>query len=306
MLYLTYKTGHNDGFGAQYQRILGIYSICKEYNVGYIHTGFLDIEYQGLSALEKNQNDNNFVNECNKRILISCDKDVKIDEEVNIQTINERVLLQLIEYAKMKNVLAKLYLPYGITDMNPTLYKHCHGVYKTLLKPNTKFTIGVHVRRGELFVVDSDRMLPNSYYINNTIRVLDICKKLHLDYEVELYTEIPKNDLTVTGKHPGINDRITNEVVIKPEQHSIEDFDIIPNLKKYINEDLLITFDRMINCDILLASRSSLSACASYVKSGLTLYHKFWHNMKPEDIEFRDPTLSDSIESYVKAKYANA
>ena len=33
MLYLTYYTGHNDGFGAQFQRILGIYSICKKYNI---------------------------------------------------------------------------------------------------------------------------------------------------------------------------------------------------------------------------------------------------------------------------------
>ena len=38
MLYLTYYNGHNDGSCAQYQRILGIYSICKEYDIGYYHT----------------------------------------------------------------------------------------------------------------------------------------------------------------------------------------------------------------------------------------------------------------------------
>ncbi len=56
--------------------------------------------------------------------------------------------------------------------------------------------------------------------------------------------------------------------------------DSLSNLNKYINEDVLDTiFDRMVNCDILIASRSSLSVCASYLKDGITIYHRFWHNM---------------------------
>ena len=29
MLILTRKTGHDDGFGSQYQRVMGVYCICK-------------------------------------------------------------------------------------------------------------------------------------------------------------------------------------------------------------------------------------------------------------------------------------
>ncbi len=308
MLYLTYLAkDQNDGFGAQYQRILGIYCICKEHNIQYLHTGISDIGYQGLQALEKNKNDDSFTRECNKRINISegQDTEIKLEEEICLKTLNHTELLQMIEYSKTKNVLIKLQIPYGITDINPALYRHCCGLYRTNLKSNNKVTIGVHVRRGELFVVDSDRMLPNSYYIDNVFRLIEICKKLHLYYEVELFTELPANDFVVTGNHPGIFNRIHNNVIIKREQHSIEDFDQIPNLNKYINEELLVTFDRMINCDILIASRSSLSACASYIKQGKTVYHSFWHKMKPEDIEYRDPKFNDIIEAYLKEKYIN-
>ena len=41
MLVLTYLTEHNDGFGSQYQRILGIYSICKELDICIIILQFL-------------------------------------------------------------------------------------------------------------------------------------------------------------------------------------------------------------------------------------------------------------------------
>ena len=50
-----------------------IYSICKELDILYYHTPIFDIEYQGLNALMKNQNSDNFTNEINKRIHIKSD-----------------------------------------------------------------------------------------------------------------------------------------------------------------------------------------------------------------------------------------
>ena len=65
----------------------------------------------------------------------------------------------------------------------------------------------------------------------------------------------------IIGKHPGINNRIKNTIVIDPSNNNIQS---LTSVEKYINEDILLTFDRMINCDILIASKSSFSACASF------------------------------------------
>lgn len=300
MLYLTYYTGHNDGFGAQFQRILGIYSICKKYNIEYYHTKLEDIEYQGLKALEKNENSKSFIEECNNRIEIKKNENIHFSHVLNIISINEEFLLSLKSKAEYINILVKIRYPYGIVDKIPDIYLPCKNLYKTYVKKNSKFTIGLHVRRGELYVVDGNRMLPNEYYIDNANKIINICKKLNVDYIIELYTELPDRDLIITGKHPGINGRISKDHIISRESHKIEEFNILPNLEKYINEDLLITFDRMINCDILIASKSSLSACASYLKKGITIYSEFWHSLNTKDIEYTSPLYDVILENYIK------
>ena len=158
MLYLTYYTGHNDGFGSQYQRILGIYCLCKKYNVQYYHTKLEDIEYQGLKALEKNANSNDFILECNKRINIVNNKKIEFSYVIQLISITDELLLNLKEKAKNTDILVKIRYPYNITDHVQDIYLPCKNLYKTLINKNSKLTIGIHVRRGDLYLVDSDRL----------------------------------------------------------------------------------------------------------------------------------------------------
>ena len=304
MLYLTYKTGFNDGFGAQYQRMIGIYSLCKEFELVYVHTPFENIEYQGVTALEKNKNDDNFIKRCNERTMYQSIDISKINNMITKECIQitKDVLLSLkkISIEQNVNILLKLQIPYLITDIWVDIYSHCKGFYKPLIEKNKTFTIGIHVRRGELFAVDSQRLLPNSFYLNIVKILIKILKELNVDYLIELYTEIPSGNIIVTPDHPGINKRIKQDVVIKPEYHNISDFETLSNLNKYVNEDVLDTFDRMVNCDILIASRSSLSACASYLKDGITIYHRFWHSMLKKDIDFEDPLLYNKVKTFIR------
>ena len=293
---LTRKTNINDGFGAQYQRILGTYCICKEYGFKYLHTPFSDIEYQGLSSLEQNKNEKTYVEKCNDRIQIK--SDINIDEIKNYNIIEKDLSLE--ELKKQKNCIIKYDFPYIISDKYPEIYKHSKGLYKPGLKKNNIFTIGIHVRRGELHVVDSDRILPNNYYINIALKLINLCNQLNLKYIIELYTEIPTKDLVITGNHVGIKNRINTNINIAQNQDNISEFDVIPNLVKYINEDTLDTFDRMINCDVLLTSRSSFSACASYLKNGISIYHPFWHNMMNRDIPYNDLNFNNKINSFLE------
>ena len=303
MLVLTYLTEHNDGFGAQYQRILGIYSICKELNILYYHTPIFDIEYQGLDALMKNKNSNDFTNEINKRIHIKSDiENIDGFVKLKVQHINIESLLRLKENIDKnnKNVIMYLKLPYGITDVYSNMYLHAKDIYKTNIPRNSIFTIGVHVRRGELYVIDSNRMLPNEFYINHCKKIIKKLDEKRIPYKIELYTEVPDKKYNITGNHPGINNRIKDNIIIDPKDNCIHDFDCLPNLDKYINEDILQTFDRMINCDILIASKSSLSACASYIKEGITVYHPFWHNLISSDIKTTDHNLEKNINDFIE------
>tara|TARA_B110000977_G_C11091282_1_gene496987 strand:- start:6517 stop:7425 length:909 start_codon:yes stop_codon:yes gene_type:complete len=298
MIYLTYKSDLHDGFGAQYQRILGVYSICKKYNFNYVHTPLYDIEYQGLAALEKNENDPNFVNFCNEKYMVksTCDAPPKYDEIIT-KDLSLKELLSLDH--ESKDILVKYKFPYIITDCDDTIYQHVQGIYKPSIPKNEIFTVGLHVRRGELNVVSCKRLLPNSYYINIANTIKNICIKHNKPFIIELYTEVATQIIKVTPTHVGINKRINRARAITPESSAIEDFDVLPQLHKYINMTMSETFDRMINCDILLSSRSSFSACAAYIKEGITIYHPFQHNMQSRNISSQDSDWKSKAEHFI-------
>ena len=304
MLVLTYNPQFKDGFVAQYQRILGIYAICKHFNIAYYHTNFSDIHYQGLNALMKNENNKEIVDKLNDRINIKSDiTDIKDYPTTKKVIIKKEEILELKEKYKEKNMLIYLQSPYKITDLYPELYLNVKNIYKTIVKKNEKFTIGMHVRRGELYVVDGHRMLPNKHYINICNKLVTYLKEKNIDFIVELYTEVPDKKYTITKKHVGIDNRIKKDVIIDPNNNKVEEFDILPNLDKYINESILLTFDRMINCDVLIGSRSSLSACASYIKKGVTIYKPFWHKMIKSDISCDNiQPIYEYIQSHNKNK----
>lgn len=312
MLYLTYNVDdHTDGIGSQYQRILGIYAICKKYNLNYYHTPIKNIDYQGLKSLILNIHEQKFIDKCNNRIHINTHfSGINFDDIITTKNINIQYLMYLLHKSNNltppKNVLLKITYPFNISDTEYSIYNYCKGLYKTIIPKNEIFTIGIHVRRGELYIVDSNRMLPNQFYLNIVDLILPILNKLNIKFVIELYTEVPENTTIITKQHIGINNRINNDITISPENNMIQDFNHLPNLIRYINEDCLDTFDRMINCNILIASRSSFSTCASYIKeNGITIYHKFWHSLLDSDIEYNDPQITEKITNYISSIYKN-
>jgi hypothetical protein len=283
LLGLTYDNErNNDGAGAQLQRIYGIYAISRLLQVAYIHTPLAKIGYQGIRALESNSFDQNIIFEYNKKFHIS--SDINLPEEFEIRCLEDVSLKQLIQLKKeaeknQKFILAKIREPYGITDAYPESYEVIKEVspFSCNSSPST-IRIAVHVRRGDLFFMESHRMLPNEYYISVMRRISIILDKLKLNYEFELYTEIPKKTFTVSPLDYGLEDRLSSSVVVDPKSNRIEEFDSIPNLKKFINTDPIETFEGMSSAHILVISHSSFSYLASLLnREGIIMYHNFWH-----------------------------
>jgi uncharacterized protein YktB (UPF0637 family) len=273
---------HTDGAGAQLQRIYGIYSVARLLRVVYIHSPLLKLDYQGLTALESNSSNHNVVSEYNHQFCISSDVDLPEKHETrHLVDVNLKQLIQLKKEAKKKKtfILAKILYPYGITDAYPECYGAVQEIspFSTVLLPSV-IRVAIHIRRGELFVVDSHRMLPNEYYLAVIHQIREIFDQLALKYEFELYTEIPQKAFTVSPIHHGIANRIADPVVVDPKLNKIEEFDTIPNLKKFINADPIETLKGMSSANILVMSHSSFSYLASILNhQGIIMYHDFWH-----------------------------
>jgi hypothetical protein len=138
--------------------------------------------------------------------------------------------------------------------------------------------VAIHVRRGELLVLDSDRMLPNSYYISVAQAIADVLESLGIEYQLEVCTEVPTTDLVIGPAHEGIFDRIGTPAILTPDMCRLDEFSVLRHLTLHLNERAIDCLHRLATADILVMSRSSFSYVGGILnRRGIVMYHPFWH-----------------------------
>jgi hypothetical protein len=282
-LALTYANDlQTDGAGAQLQRIYGIYALSRFLNLPYFHSPLKRIDYQGLAALERNSGSPDLESRYNRIFAIA--PDIELPEERTVCEMRDASLdaigrLRAGAESGGKFTLIRILYPYPVTDRNPEIYRHVQAISPFERARREVFRVALHVRRGEEFVVDSERMLPNRYYVSCALRLAESLKKLDIPFVCELYTEVASRAFVVTPRHHGIEGRIPGNVILDPRANRLEDFDAIPNLVKFINGDPIQTLRRMATADALVMSRSSYSYVAALLNpAGAVVYHPFWHS----------------------------
>ena len=272
-----------DGAGAQFQRILSIYLIAKHYGVGYLHQGVQKMTYQGARCLETNQDDLEIHKHYNALLNLPSDTPPpSFDAMYKVFDISEQIINEFKD--KPQNTLLVIQFAGTMIDANPSL------LLKPLPLPWIKreslqgrpIQVTVHVRRGELFVLDSDRMLANSYYVECIKALISIFQKYNLPYSIRVHTEVISKPTLITPSHHGVCDRIKEPILIRPEDSHLEDFMKLPNTVLCLNENPIDTLKALTKSDILLASRSSFSYISAIMKDrGVVFFHPFWHSLAP-------------------------
>jgi hypothetical protein len=274
----------SDGVGAQLQRIYGIYAISRLLGVSYLHSPLAVVGYQGLSALEANVADPDYHHVFNEvfRLPSDVDRSACAEPALRLPNISPVVANELISRTKgSKTTLVLLASPHGVADNFPD----CYGVCKQLspfsapARGGRPLRVALHVRRGEQVVIDSDRMLPNRYFVSVARRVADALETLGLEYEIELWTEVPERDFIIGLYDHGINGRLNEPFVARREMYGLEEFDALPNLVHRLNGRAIDCLEGLATADVLVMSRSSFSYVAAILnRNGIIMYHPFWHS----------------------------
>ncbi len=292
-----------DGAGSQLQRIYGVYALSRFLGASYIHTPLKSIPYQGLLSLERNQLDPDLVNSYNK--LLSIPSDGAIPEQASVHhvfniTADIGFLWSLREELKKKKkyLLLKMDMPFSIVNQHPQMIHHAKSVTPFQTNLALPLKIVIHVRRGDLLISpEGNRILPNSYYINLTLRIIQLLHKHHLPFSCELHTETPTQTFVVTSENRGMQtmrERVKNPVTLDREENFLQEFDLIPHLKKYNNHDSIETLRSFATADLLIMSRSTFSYLGAMLnKEGIIIYHPFWF---ATPIEWIDGTHHQSFE----------
>jgi hypothetical protein len=279
MLWITYNNeALTDGAGAQLQRILSLYLVAKHYGVNYLHRGIHSLSYQGAKCLETNSSDPAQIQIYNQLFELPSTPPSHIDAAAQVFDIQEEMILQAKQ--DPRNILFIVQFAGTLVDSKPFLLDQPLPLAWALRTFKPKLHIAIHIRRGELFVVDSSRMLPNRYYIECMRALQHILKDI--PYEFHIYTEQLTKPTLVTPTHHGICSRIQESVVVKPEDNHLEEFAEFTDAIWHINTCPIETLKALSTCDILLASRSSFSYVAATVnRQAIILFHTFWHSLSP-------------------------
>jgi hypothetical protein len=304
-LVLTYNNRiATDGVGAQLHRIYGTYAISRFLGASYLHSPVARVDYQGLSPLEKRTHDPGFHEEFNRLLYMKSDPLPPRLHQINMVHITVDDVKQLVARfdageTEGKPWLARLNTPFGIADQFPECYEVCKEISPFATVPTgPAVRVAIHVRRGELFAVDSHRMLPNSFYVQVGRTLARVLQQRGLDYRIELHTEVASKAFVLRPDERGISHRIDAPVLLRPEMNELEEFDALPNLVHCINEPAIDCLRQLATAHILVMSRSSFSYVAAILNlRGLVLSHPFWHTLLPSWVEV-DATGQFDLEKF--------
>ena len=275
-----------DGAGSQLQRIYGVYALSRIFNVSYWHSPLKEIGYQGMVALEKNENSLELLDRYNQ--LFHIPSDIELPNTyacVSCMMGDEKFLSDVVSESKEKNkrfLLVKLAFTTPFTDRHPEVFRYAKEISPFKKKDSSTFRIAIHVRLGDLPIAHRDRIVPNFHYVDVAQEVIEILKKFQISFVCELHTEFPTKPLLVTPQHHGMVGRINEPVILTPEQYDLREFNALPHLEIHFNEDPLETLEALATADLLIMSRSSFSYLPAILnQTGAMVYFPFWHPPLP-------------------------
>jgi hypothetical protein len=285
---LTYdNTASFDGTGAQVQRILGIYAICKRFNIPYLHSGINELIITPLDPFQTELELREYLVRVNQYF------DLPSDVEVNdIRTVTK---LQNLTKYKILNIRARnmnnsgrkeliaVANPLQVINKIPDTYSLAAKSLRGLKSESAKKRIVLHYRRGSntLDILPGEskpRGLPNSWYLRMLRKYAAIYENLGVDFTIEVFTDMPKSSFVYQPKNFQL---ALWSYEPRYKQGKIEVFgedirntlfsEFDGNLTVHHGGDPLQGLIAMSEADILITSRSSYSYVGGLLNSGGTI-----------------------------------
>lgn len=325
-VFLTYDNqACQDGIGAQLQRIVSVYAMCRTLRLNYFHSGISDYDAQIFSNISLSER----LSELRKWNSFLSDEITNFDSPSFIFTIKVKTIrfTKLLSFANVilklirLTVLIAVASPRNFVDSKPdSLYfvPEIFNVQHLQLakrKEPKVLQIVLHIRRGELALSQfRDRYLPLSHFEEVLATLIPAIKQLGYGYNITIPSE--KTSRFVKASDPKIRQSIkldpNNSALRFITGELVEIVHETPSPKmKYLlganwveSGDPFEDFCLMASADILVTSKSSFSYLAGLSNSkSIKIYSEFWHATPKDWIEAQE--LPSRLESIFERLNAN-
>jgi hypothetical protein len=285
-VFLTYNnTAHTDGAGAQLYRIYGIYALTRMLGLRYLHSPLFKIDHQGLAILQSQHPDETLVTRFNQSFSIQSDGILPDDAIVRliadpVPGFETSLLAESTELNRP--ILAKITYPHRIIDCFPDAMLACQFESPFRIVPNWNGTrplrVAVHVRRGDVRLLEPDRLLPNAYYIEVIRNIRRCFEGAGLAHSIEIHSETSNAEFVVSSNGFGVYN-LTGNSVYRPDDDAFDEFKEVEPVLYRFNEETLDSFKNIASADIIVTSKSCFSYLAAILNpKAAVIYHPFFHS----------------------------
>jgi hypothetical protein len=296
-LALTYdNTASFDGTGAQIQRILAIFAICRRYDIPYIHSGIKELIITPLDPFQTESELLEYLKRVNNYFELPSDFELGNAREVSkLQTLSNFKLLEMRVANKLhfgKKELVAIANPFQVLNRIPELYTLAAKNLQHKSSASATKRIILHYRRGsntlDILPGESEpRGLPNEWYTKTLRKYVTNYQELGIDFRVEVYTDMPKSSFTYTPKE--FQSHLwSHEPRFKNGAVEVFGEDIKNTVFAEFGDKLIVHHGGdplqglidMSEADILITSRSSYSYVGGLLnlKGKIIIPSGFWHS----------------------------
>jgi len=293
-IYLTYDNGNlQDGFFAQTQRILAIFSIAKFLKFNYFHSPILDLTITQLDQFQSEQDVKKFLIESESVFGfpgVSLDTSFDTVYHFSIPKISDLLFLRLKYVFSKRRVLVKITNPYRIIEKFPDIYFYSQSFLNKLdtEDPQENPTIVAHIRRGIAIQhiapgEAAERVLDEDYFVNLICKVVESNPRVN---QLVILTDAPENDFFYQpiakdiDKWEEFNYRQTPKGVLIQGHKFQKIIEAFPGNTTVIRGgDLLQALEIIRSASYFLMSRSSMSFVGALLNKTGDIYYPphFWH-----------------------------
>jgi hypothetical protein len=293
---LTYNSDENDdGTGAQIQRILGIYAVCKEYGLGYVHRPIKNLLVFPLDSLDTPNEIEKYLQRVNDYFNLPSNDDNQFESVVNRSTITLEKLRRMqffCQFNKSRKILVRVSHVNSIVDKNPNILSLAVSdlIQKTDRSRKDKSSIILHIRgtvQDDLIVKGEmeTRSLPISYYKNKLRDILAVVNPA-IDYEIKVFTDIPKESLSFEPRPEDLKAWVKSGHSIEKGRIRVDGLNLEEEFLEFgtsiefvYGGDPLDALIKMSCADYFVMSRSSFSYLAGILNQNGVVFHppRFWH-----------------------------
>jgi hypothetical protein len=249
-------SGKTDGAGAQAIAIMSTILFARDLGLTYVHTPFSQIEHNENNDGDWESKWEKFLNLGKGEIFID---DVVGKSGIEVIDLTELSKLDLHKHStlytvsqchKYANLFPNRYST--LIDIFREKYFASDKVLYNMNTPSQKINVAVHVRRGDVSHsgLNSIRYTDNEFISKIIRQIVANLSRLGLDFCVNIYSQGRK-----------------------------EDFGELQNLNVnfHLERCIFTTFNSLVNADILVMSKSTLSYTAALLSEGIKIYEPFYH-----------------------------